>query len=248
MGGVGGGGAIGATGAAGADGALCSIIDCGARPRLLNQTSERLVTMKSTARMAVVRVSRFAVERPVINPDIPPPPMPSAPPSLFCSRTTPTRAIATRIWTTRSRTIMERFYLLFGRLARGVSRAGSAAAAGDRPETIGVEACSADQRAIDLGQAKDARGVLRIDRAAVENPRARRNARTNCGVHCRDVFQGRGKPGADRPDRLIGDDEVIASGAVRDRSGELGRDDIGGVSRLALQLRLPDAKDRDQAR
>ena len=30
--------------------------------------------MKSTARIAVVRVSRFAVERPVINPDMPPPP------------------------------------------------------------------------------------------------------------------------------------------------------------------------------
>jgi hypothetical protein len=57
--------------------------------------------------MAVVRVRRLAVERPVINPDMPPPPIPSAPPSLFCSRMTPTREIATRIWTTRSRMIME---------------------------------------------------------------------------------------------------------------------------------------------
>jgi hypothetical protein len=63
--------------------------------------------MKRTARIAVVRVSRFAVERPVINPDMPPPPMPSAPPSLFCSRMTPTSEMATRIWTTKSRMIID---------------------------------------------------------------------------------------------------------------------------------------------
>jgi hypothetical protein len=53
-----------------------------------------LVAKKHAARIAVVRVSKFAVDRPVMKPDIPPPPMPSAPPSLFCRRTEPTRAIA----------------------------------------------------------------------------------------------------------------------------------------------------------
>jgi len=52
---------------------------------------------KTAANTAVVRVSRLAVERPVMKPDMPPPPMPSAPPSLFCSRMTPTREIATRM-------------------------------------------------------------------------------------------------------------------------------------------------------
>jgi hypothetical protein len=69
-------------------------------------TSNTLVVMNAAARIAVTRVNRFAVERPVINPDIPPPPMPSAPPSLFCSSTTPTSAIAIRMWTARSRMII----------------------------------------------------------------------------------------------------------------------------------------------
>ena len=48
-----------------------------------------LVAKKAAPRIAVVRVNKLAVERPVIKPDIPPPPIPSAPPSLFCSITTP---------------------------------------------------------------------------------------------------------------------------------------------------------------
>src|ERR1700722_11069564 len=61
---------------------------------LLSTTSSTLVAKKAAARIAVVRVRRFAVERPVIKPDMPPPPMPSAPPSLFCSKITPTIASA----------------------------------------------------------------------------------------------------------------------------------------------------------
>jgi hypothetical protein len=57
-------------------------------------TSAMLVRKYSAASTAVVRVNRLAVERPVIKPDMPPPPMPRAPPSLFCRSTTPTRAIA----------------------------------------------------------------------------------------------------------------------------------------------------------
>ena len=53
-----------------------------------------LVTKKIAAKTAVVRVSRLAVERPVMKPDMPPPPIPSAPPSLFCSRMTPISASA----------------------------------------------------------------------------------------------------------------------------------------------------------
>jgi hypothetical protein len=64
--------------------------------------------MNAAARTAVTRVSRFAVERPVINPDIPPPPMPSAPPSLFCRRITPTRDMAISMWTARRRMIISK--------------------------------------------------------------------------------------------------------------------------------------------
>jgi len=76
-------GRAGTEGAAGAAGTVCSRIERGARSRLCITTSNTLVVMNAAARIAVARVSRFAVERPVINPDIPPPPMPRAPPSLF---------------------------------------------------------------------------------------------------------------------------------------------------------------------
>jgi hypothetical protein len=39
----------------------------------------------------------------------------------------------------------------------------STAAAGDAPKAIGIEASSADERAIDLGEAEDVSSVLRID-------------------------------------------------------------------------------------
>ena len=58
-------------------------------------TSRTLVSMKQPARTAVVRVSTFAVPRPVMKFDMPPPPMPSAPPSLFCIRMTPISATVT---------------------------------------------------------------------------------------------------------------------------------------------------------
>ena len=67
-------------------------------------------------------------------------------------------------------------------------------------------------------------------------------------MHCRDIVERCGQSGADRPDGLVGDDEVVGRGTVRDRSGELGCDDVGGPSRLALHLRLADAEDRHQPR
>ena len=83
-------------------------IERGAWPALPSMTSRMLVAKNSAARIAVVRVNRLAVERPVINPDMPPPPMPSAPPSLFCSITTPTSASAIRTWMTNNRMIIGR--------------------------------------------------------------------------------------------------------------------------------------------
>src|SRR5205823_2338689 len=105
-------GVVGTTGTCGAagDGAsgmigpggASSTIERGARPALLNTTRKMLVRKNSAASIAVVRVNRLAVERPVIKPDMPPPPMPRAPPSLFCNSTTPTSVNAIRTWTTNS--------------------------------------------------------------------------------------------------------------------------------------------------
>ena len=50
---------------------------------------------------------------------------------------------------------------------------GSAQLCGNRPEIVGIEAGAADQRAVDLGQAENRGGVIRIDRSAIEDPGAR---------------------------------------------------------------------------
>ena len=75
---------------------------------MCSTTSSTLVVMNAAARIAVTLVSRFAVDRPVMNPDIPPPPMPRAPPSLFCKSTTPTREMATKMWMASSRMIISK--------------------------------------------------------------------------------------------------------------------------------------------
>ena len=94
------------------------MIDPGARSRLCMTTSNTLVIMNAAARIAVARVRRLAVERPVMKPDMPPPPMPRAPPSLFCSRMTPTRAIAIRTCRAKSKMIIGFTYSLRRRRTR----------------------------------------------------------------------------------------------------------------------------------
>jgi hypothetical protein len=68
------------------------------------------------------------------------------------------------------------------------------------------------------------------------------------GVHLGDVGGGGGVAGADRPDRLIGDDDLaLAFRALRKRAGELFGDDLDRPARLALRLAFADADDRLQA-
>src|SRR6202035_1759879 len=50
---------------------------------------------------------------------------------------------------------------------------------------------------------------------------------------------------ADRPDRLIGDDQLAGIGAVGQRPGQLAGDERRGAARLALGAGLADADDRD---
>ncbi len=53
-------------------------------------------------------------------------------------------------------------------------------------------------------------------------------------------------PGADRPDRLIGDDQILARGAVRYGAGELADHDLQRPAGIALGLALADADDGDE--
>jgi len=98
-GGVTGAGMVGPAGAVGEAGAPCVVTSVGRiEARLVPSwgriTRTRLVNMKQAARTAVARVKTLAVPRPVMKFDMPPPPMPSAPPSLFCISTTATSAAA----------------------------------------------------------------------------------------------------------------------------------------------------------
>jgi peptidyl-prolyl cis-trans isomerase D len=126
-------------------------------------------------------------------------------------------------------------------------RCGSAAAAGDGPEIVGDEAGAADEGAVDLGEAKDLGGVFRVDRAAVKDARRRRQAAADRPVHRRDVATGRGAAGADRPDRLVGDDEAVERRAIRQRALELAGNGCDRVPGVALGQRLADAEDRHEA-
>src|SRR5207247_247680 len=57
----------------------------------------------------------------------------------------------------------------------------SPASLGDCPEILGLQAGTADQRAVDLAVRQDLGGVLRVDRAAVEDPRPGGNTDTDRG-------------------------------------------------------------------
>lgn len=87
-------GTAGCVGATGAEEGDVSIIERGARCDPASKAKAMLVAKKAAAKIAVVRVSRLAVERPDMKPDIPPPPIPRAPPSLFWIRTTAMSATA----------------------------------------------------------------------------------------------------------------------------------------------------------
>ena len=82
----------------------------------------------------------------------------------------------------------------------------------DRGERVDLERCAADQRAVDVREGEELRGVLRLYAAAVEDPRALGLLAVAVGdqrADERDRVLGllgcRRQPGADRPDRLVGD-------------------------------------------
>ena len=115
----------------------------------------------------------------------------------------------------------------------GIAHGGCSA---DREEVLRVERRAADQTAVDVFEREQLGRVGRLDRAAVEDPdRIGRRA-----IALRDqpaderaclvgLLWRRGAAGADRPDRLVGDDHAREVGVVD--LGEVGRD-------LALEHRL----------
>ncbi len=63
-----------------------------------------------------------------------------------------------------------------------------------------------------------------------------------------DLAERRGAPGADCPDRFVGDHRVGARRRVRDGARKLRADDIERASRVAVIARLSQADDGDKAR
>ena len=77
----------------------------------------------------------------------------------------------------------------------------------NRCERLDVERGAADERAVDVRLGEQLGGVVRLDRAAVEDghvDQLRMNAWASCACSGVAVL-----PGADRPDRLVGDDELL---------------------------------------
>src|ERR1700685_2830950 len=122
-----------------------------------------------------------------------------------------------------------------------------------RQELVGLEAGAADQRAVDVVDVEQCFGIGRLDRAAVENTNAlpglaitRAKPLADEAVHVENIVPGRRHAGADRPDRLIGDDEIGKSS--RQRAVELRAHHRVGLAGIALGARFADADDGKQAR
>src|SRR5690606_26042536 len=100
---------------------------------------------------------------------------------------------------------------------------------GDDAEEIGrLEARAPDESAVHIIQAENLGGVTRLHRSTIENAdrlslftEALDQTRTYMGMGGNDVILRRGEPGADGPDRLIGDHEVLGGGRLRNRTSEL---------------------------
>ena len=65
-------------------------------------------------------------------------------------------------------------------------------------------------------------------------------------MHLGDVGRGGDLAGADRPDRLVGDDQLALLPIVGERAGELRLDPRDMAAGGALGFRFADADDRDQ--
>src|SRR3982074_1122261 len=95
-------------------------------------------------------------------------------------------------------------------------RSGLLAQTADLDELVGVQACSADQGAIDVGLVHDSGDVRRFHRTAVEDAHHFRRLAVLLGQPGPDraddllrvIRRGR-LAGTDRPDRLVRDDDLL---------------------------------------
>jgi hypothetical protein len=127
--------------------------------------------------------------------------------------------------------------------------------AGDRHELGGAQARAADERAIDVFDRQQFRGVGRPHRAAIENAHAGALPRqmlvhpvTDEAVHLGDVSRRGRKTRADRPDRLVGNDNLSPRRIFRNRTRQLHADDRQGVACFPRCSRFADANDRREPR
>src|SRR5205085_1438189 len=135
------------------------------------------------------------------------------------------------------------------RAARSPTRRGSRALRGDtcgrlayRPEGVDVERGAAHERAVDVRLREELGGVVGLDRAAVENGRVEQ--RLDERVRFLRHLRRRGEAGADRPDRLVREYEIV----VWLENRELPAENLLGLAALALLLGLAHARDHAQAR
>src|SRR5581483_979066 len=110
-----------------------------------------------------------------------------------------------------------------------------------RAEGVDVEGGAADERAVDVRLLEQARGVVGLDRAAIEDGDV--EERLDERVRRLGQLRRRGPAGADRPDGLVGDDEPL----VGLEDGDLAAEHVLGLVRLALLERLADAGDDVEA-
>src|ERR1700728_376632 len=125
--------------------------------------------------------------------------------------------------------------------------------AGDCQEFGRVEAGTADKSTVDIFDSQQLSGVRRLDRPAVQNahivPRladAHVQTSANEVVNVADIAWRRRLSAADRPYRLIGDDDIGRRVRIGFRQGsvKLTADDVAGLTRIALFPRLADANPR----
>ena len=140
---------------------------------------------------------------------------------------------------------------------RHQARAVTAAAVASmmRGEAVDLQRRAADEPAVDVRLRHELGDVVRRDGAAVEDAHAvgdgagdarARSRRISAIASCAVGAVG-GEPGADRPHRLVGDDEVRPTVDAVEAAARLADEHVVRLAGLALLQRLADAHDRLQA-
>ena len=126
----------------------------------------------------------------------------------------------------------------------------------DGQEIPGDQGSAAHQPSIDIGLREQFRGVVGLDAAPVQEGQrigdssiARGHFATDEGMHGLRLGRGGGQPGADGPDRLVGDDRALERLRARqvEHGFQLLEDAELGLPVPALLLGLTHAEHRDQA-